>query len=110
MQTKKEKDVLIISIEKEVVQEDVDLLQKKLLEFLDGGTLKVVLDMSQCSYITSMGLSAIFHVKKKFNEKSGDIKIARINTLIKNLFALTNLNKTIDIFNTLEEAVNAFQS
>ena len=108
MQIIKQKDVLIFALEKEVVQEDVDLLQKKLIELLDAGNLKVVLDMSQCSYITSMGLSAIFHVKKRFNEKGGDIKIARINTLIKNLFSLTNLNKTIDIFNTLEEAVNAF--
>ncbi len=109
MQTIIQKDVLIFSLEKEVVQEDVDILQKKLVEFLDSGEFKIVLDMSQCSYITSMGLSTIFHVKKKFNEKGGDIKIARINTLIRNLFSLTNLNKTIDIFNTLEEAVNAFQ-
>jgi anti-anti-sigma factor len=109
MQTRTEKDVLIISIENEVAQEDTDVLQKKLLEFLEAGTLKIVLDMSQCGYINSMGLSTILHIKIKFNEKGGDIKIARINTLIKNLFELTNLNKIIDIFETVEEGVSAFQ-
>ena len=108
MQTKMQNGVMIFSLEKEVVQEDVDVLQQRLMEILDNGNTKIVLDMSECSYITSMGLSTIFHAKKKFNEKNGDIKIARINTLIKNLFSLTNLNKTIDIFETLDEAVNAF--
>jgi anti-sigma B factor antagonist len=108
MLIKKEKDVLIFSLEKEVVQEDVDVLQKKLLETLDEGGLKVVLDMSKCNYITSMGLSAIFHVKRKFNEKGGDIRIACINTLIKNLFSLTNLNKTISIYDSLEDATKEF--
>jgi anti-sigma B factor antagonist len=103
-----EKDVLIFSLEEEVVQEDVELLQKKLLDLLAEGHLKVVLDMAQCSYITSMGLSAIFHAKKRYNEKGGDIRIARVNSLIRNLLTLTNLNKTIRSFETLNEAIQSF--
>ena len=100
--------VIIITIESEIMQEDVEGLKNALIELLEKGHQKVVLDMSGCEYITSMGLSAIFGAKKRFSSAGGDIKIAGINKLIRNLFELTNLTKKISIFDQIEDAVKSF--
>ncbi|MFH0920151.1 MAG: STAS domain-containing protein [Fibrobacterota bacterium] len=107
-ETKAIKKVTVVYIPKEIMQEDVPELRTVLSGVLASGCKGVVLDMTSCPYITSTGLSAIFHEKKRFVEAGGDIKIASINALIQNLLDLTNLAKAIEIFNQVQEAVDSF--
>jgi anti-sigma B factor antagonist len=108
MLTREIDNVVIITVEKEIMQEDVETMQHDFEYLILEKHYNIVIDFAQCNYITSMGLSVIFHAKKKMTENGGDIRIARINTLIKNLFEMTNLNKTINIYGTVEEAVQSF--
>lgn len=98
----------VVKLDREVMPEDVELLQKTLLDALAAGTRNVVVDLEACSYITSMGISAIFHVKKRYNEKSGDLRLANANRLIRNLFEMTNLAKAIGLYDSVALAVNSF--
>ncbi|MBL8026399.1 MAG: STAS domain-containing protein [Fibrobacteres bacterium] len=101
-------NVVVVTVEKEIMQEDVETVQQTLNNLLLEKNINVVLDFAQCNYLTSMGLSVIFHAKKKMAEHGGDIRIARINTLITNLLEMTNLNKAMSIYGTVEEAVQSF--
>lgn len=107
---REENGVTVVVVEGGIVQEGVEDFKKLLLDLLDRGKLKLVLDMEKCGYVTSMSLAAIFTSKKRFKESGGDIRIARINRLIRNLFELTNLRRAADIFETVEEAVRSFSA
>ena len=108
IKTREVGDVLVAVIEGGILQENVDDFQNKLHSMCDKGWTKVVLDMEQCNYITSMCLAVISNAKKKFIAANGDIKIANVNRLIKNLFDITNLKKKIEILDSVENAVKSF--
>jgi anti-anti-sigma factor len=108
MQLREIDGVVVITVEKEIMQEDVESMQQSFESLRLEKHFNIVMDFALCNYITSMGLSVIFHAKKKMVENGGDIRIARINTLIKNLFEMTNLNKAMNIYGTVEEAVHSY--
>ncbi len=101
--------ITIVSVERDIMQEHLESLQNLFESFINEKKVGVVLDFSQCNYITSMGLSIIFHAKRKLSEQGGDIKITGVNPLITNLLEMTNLNKTINSYNTIDEAVQSFK-
>ena len=47
-------------------------------------------------------------VKKKVNELSGDLKIARVNKLVRNLLETTSLIKKIETYDDIDSAVKSF--
>ena len=106
---REENGVAVVLINGGLVQENLDEFKKFMTDLFDKGSLNVVLDMGKCSYVTSMVLAAVFGFKKKFNDAGGDVRIACINRLIRNLFQLTNLQMAADIFETVEEGVRSFQ-
>jgi len=106
---KEQNGVAVVLINGGFIQENLDEFKKFMTDLFDKGSLNVVLDMGKCGYVTSMGLAAIFTFKKSFREAGGDIRIACINRLIRNLFQLTNLQMAADIFETVEEGVRSFQ-
>ncbi len=95
-------------IEGNVMQENVDVFKNRLNDLIDNGKIKIVLNFKAASYISSLCLSVIISAKNRLSTLNGDIKIIQANQLISNLFEITNLNKKLEIHNTLEEASSAF--
>lgn len=101
-------DVTVVFIDGNVLQENVPILRVKLLELIEEGKVKVVLDMVASNYISSMCLATIVDVKKKVNELGGDLKLARVNKLVRNLLETTSLIKKVETFEDVEAAVKSF--
>ncbi|MFH0919672.1 MAG: STAS domain-containing protein [Fibrobacterota bacterium] len=102
------KDVSVLSIEGGLMQEAADNFLLALIGLLDNGKVRAIVDFRDCSYITSPNLSALFQYKKMFVEKGGDIKVACINSAIRSLFEKTNLDKIIEVFESIDSAVGSF--
>jgi anti-anti-sigma factor len=101
-------DVTVVFIDGNVLQENVPIFRVKLLELVEEGKVKVVLDMVASNYISSMCLATIVDVKKKVNELGGDLKLARVNKLVRNLLETTSLIKKVETFEDVESAVKSF--
>jgi len=106
--TRDEGEITILSVSGGLLQESVDRFQKTINELYEKGRVKLVLDMEFCNYITSMSLAVIFHSRKKFLAQGGNIKVAKMNALIKKLFEMTNVKKTIEVFDTVENAIDSY--
>lgn len=105
----REYDSLVeLVIEGNIMQENVDVFKNRLHDLIDNGKIKIVLNLEATSYISSLCLSVIVSVKNRLSILNGDIKIIQANRLITNLFEITNLNKKLEMHNTLEEASAAF--
>jgi anti-anti-sigma factor len=103
-------DVSVVSIDGNVLQEHVSVFRKTLLDLVEEGKIKIVLDMMSSNYISSLCLATIADVKKMVKDLGGDLKLSRINKLVQNLLDTTNLVKKVETFDDVNAAVKSFAS
>jgi anti-anti-sigma factor len=102
-------DIAILALEGNIMQEDVTMMRNRLDDLIHSGKTKVVLDMNGVNYLSSMCLAVIIDMKTKLVAQRGDLKLGRVNQLIKNLFEMTKLIKKIEIYDSLPDACQAFK-
>lgn len=69
------------------------------------GQKNVLLNLSKVSFMDSSGLSVILFCKRTCEEGGGTFGAYGLQNYVNNLVNLTNLNKTVDIFQNESEAV-----
>ncbi len=80
--------------------------RQRLDEVIDGGAAHIVLDMSQVKYIDSSGLGTVVSVFKRM--PTGTFLVAGLRPNVRTLFQITRLDKYINLYATVDEAVAAF--
>lgn len=110
IQTKEMRGISVVTVNGNVFQENVAGFKKALLDLVDKGQVKIVLDLLLSIYISSLCLATIVDIKKKAIERGGDLKLARISKLAQNLLEATNLVRKIETFADVDEAVKSFGS
>lgn len=100
--------VVEIILEGNVLQENVDVVRNRFFDLIENGKFNMVLNMAESNYVSSLCLAVIVDVKNRLVQEHGDLKIAKVNRLIRNLLEITNLIKKIDVFESVEEAIAAF--
>jgi len=101
--------VVEMVIEGNVLQENVEMLKSRLHDLIDNGKVKIVLNMGQSNYVSSLCLAVIVDIKKQLSEHEGDLRIANVNRLVKNLMEITNLVKKFQLFENVDDAVRSFE-
>lgn len=86
---------------------EAEYFQDILNREIAGGTRKLVIDLSYCSYIDSVFLGAIIVSLRKLVALNGDIKLVKPSLPEINLFLLHSL-RIFSIYNTKNEALNSF--
>ena len=62
-----------------------------------------------CRYVDSSGLGAIVSRIADLRAGGGDVRVAGANDHVTGLFRLTNLDKIISLFDSVDEAEHSFQ-
>ena len=101
--------VVVMSVDGSILQDNIALFQNRLSELMENGQIRIVIDMHGSTYISSMGLAAIIEAKLQLERKNGDIRLACVNTLIRNLLETTQLIKKLSVFDSIEDAVKSFE-
>lgn len=70
--------------------------------------LKLLIDMAGTDFVDSSGCLALLVSQKTVRANSGDLKIARPNRQAMNVFQLTELDKILEIHDSIEGAVDSF--
>jgi anti-anti-sigma factor len=103
------KTVSVIAIEGSVLQENVAIFQSRLNNLIENERAKIVVNMGKTQYISSMCLATIVDAKERAGKINGDLRIASPNSIVRNLLEITNLEKRIQIYDSVEEAVGSFE-
>lgn len=101
--------VSVVALEGNIMQDDVAMFRNRIEDLVHGGKKKVVIDMSRVSYLSSMCLAVIIDAKNRLSSQDGDLKLAAVNQLIKNLFEMTRLSRKIEIYDSVDGAIAAFK-
>lgn len=70
---------------------------------------KVVIDLKGLQFTDSSGLGAFLSCLKKLNSKGGDLKLCGVEKQVRAIFELVRMDRILEIVETREEAVRAFQ-
>jgi anti-anti-sigma factor len=82
-----------------------EAIKSSVAGFVSQGQKNIVLNLSKVSFMDSSGLSVILFCKRACDEAGGTFGAFGLQNYVNNLINLTNLNKTIDIYNSESEAV-----
>ncbi len=72
------------------------------------GFVNIVADFRNLRYVNSTGLGILLHFSKTARERSGSFKIANVNDNVYEIIEIIGANTLLDIYDNIEEAVNAF--
>jgi anti-sigma B factor antagonist len=83
-------------------------LRQAIAGFVDRGYQKLLLDLSDVTYLNSSGIGVLVSAHATYTRRGWQIKVAGLGASIKNIFVITKLTLVFDVFDTREEAIKSF--
>ncbi len=105
---KKQGDVCIVDVEGQLIVGNRQELKQKVLDELEGGARRFLIDFSNTGYIDSSGLGVLVSLSKKIREQGGELRLANLNEDLRTLFELTKLDTLFQIADTRQRALESF--
>ena len=81
--------------------------EKELARLIDEGNINFVIDLAGLDYISSSGLRSILVTAKKLKGKNGQILLASLQAVVKEVFEISGFSAIIPIHESVEEAMAA---
>jgi len=104
---KKIGDLLVVTpLEKRLDASSAVDFKGKIVDWINAGNNRIVLDLSQVDFVDSSGLGVIVSCLKTLGG-SGDLMICGIKETVMSLFQLTRMNRVFQIFPSQAEALKA---
>jgi len=89
-----------------ILLDDNEQLKEAFTALLDEGNKNIILDLSKTTYISSIVLASFVFMLKRAKEAGGNLILCSINDKVKEVLAMTNLDKVFDITTDRQEAIN----
>jgi anti-sigma B factor antagonist len=107
-QVHKSGDVTLVDVDGQLIVGNRQELKQRVLEELEQGERKFVVDFSNTGYIDSSGLGVLVSLSKKIRELGGELRLSSLNEDLRTLFELTKLDTLFKIADTRDEALQGF--
>ncbi len=104
-QVEKVNEVLVVDVEGQLIVGNRQELKQKVLEELEKGERKFVVDFEKTGYIDSSGLGVLVSLSKKIREQGGELRLANLNEDLRTLFELTKLDTLFHIADSRDAAL-----
>jgi anti-sigma B factor antagonist len=107
IQDKKIGNILIVKPSEKRIDASVATdFKGKMIDWINTGEKRIILNLAEVDFIDSSGLGAIVSSLKAIGN-NGDLVICGISDTVTTLFSLTRMNRVFQIFSTEEEALKA---
>ncbi len=89
---RKDGDTCVVAVEGQLIVGNRQELKQRVLDELERGERKFLVDFSHTGYIDSSGLGVLVSLSKRIRELNGDLRLSNLNDDLKTLFELTKLD------------------
>lgn len=89
---------------------DTEKLHAALVDFLEQGIRRVIIDLHRLNYLNSTGIGAIIRAHSTARKNNGDVRLTGLSDNVQSLLAITRLIDVFDVYDTLPEAVKSFDN
>jgi anti-anti-sigma factor len=103
-QEHRDNDILTIAVKGSLNANTSPTLEKRLLDLLDAGERRLLLDFTSLDYISSAGLRAIQVVARRLGGNRGKLVLAGPSKSVRQVFAVSGLGFLVQMTETIEEA------
>jgi anti-sigma B factor antagonist len=100
--------IVVVEVDGQLIVGNRQELKQRVLDALDAGDRKFLIDFTRTGYIDSSGLGVLVSLSKKIRDEGGDLRLAGLNEDLKTLFELTKLDTLFAIADSAEQALTAF--
>ena len=73
-----------------------------------GKNSRMIFDLSETEYISSSGLRVFLATLKMLNKKNGEMRLASLQPVIRNILDISGLSNIFSIHHNLKEAMDSF--
>jgi anti-sigma B factor antagonist len=101
-------EVTLVEVEGQLIVGNRQELKQQVLDRLDKGDRKFVIDFANTGYIDSSGLGVLVSLSKKIREQGGELRLSSLNEDLRTLFELTKLDTLFRIADTKDKALEGF--
>ena len=105
-----ENQTQVVAVRGEIHVTTAGEFSRRFHEILGRGRSRVVLDLSDTTFIDSTGLSVLLNCLRRINRNRGRLTIVCSNPTVLRLFHVTRLESTFDIVPTRDEALARMQA
>jgi len=88
---------------------EADEFKQRLIENIENGYKKIVVDLTDCEFIDSTFLGAPVISLKKVTSLGGDLRLVGFQPAVHSMFELTRMYRVFETFNTKEDAILSFK-
>lgn len=101
-------DVTVIELHGDFTAESTKPFEDAVREVIEKGISGIVLDMTNISFIDSISLEQLLWLRDYCNQELLQLKIAGLDETCAKILYVTRLEKKIDTYEELSEAVKSF--
>jgi len=93
--------------EKILEEKDIKALQDSIMPIIESasGRINLILDFGNVRFLSSAVLGLLIRISKRIYEYDGQLRLCNINPKIYEIFKITRLTKTFDIYENIEGAI-----
>lgn len=92
--------------EKILEEQDIKALAESIMSVIEQAErINLILDFGNVRFLSSAVLGLLIRVSKRIYERDGQLVLCNINPKIYEIFKITRLTKTFDIYNSIESAM-----
>lgn len=85
-------------------------LKSELVLIAGGGEKNIILDLSNCRYCDSSGLSAILVANRLCKNANGTFALSGLQTAVERLITISQLDTVLNITSTIDEAIKSIDT
>ncbi len=98
-------DVRIVGLRGRLDASTTPPIEQRIAGLLDQGEKRLVFDLSELTYISSLGLRVLIVVAKSMQRTGGKLALAGLSDHIHEIFKIAGFTTVFSIYPNLEEAV-----
>ena len=103
-------DVLVFKLKAKFMGgPECDDAKQTLLDFMNRGYKRVVMDFSELDWTNSAGIGAIISCYHTLRRNEGELKFASPTPKVEFYLNITKLNQVFEVYSSVDEAVESFQ-
>ncbi|MFH0772534.1 MAG: STAS domain-containing protein [Candidatus Omnitrophota bacterium] len=95
-------------LKQEITMHEIEEVKKELSEIIENESKDLLLSFKKLEFISSLVLAALVYVLKEVRKNNGKLKFCELKDKVKEVFAVTDLDKVFDIYPTENEALAKF--
>ena len=97
--------VLVVEVDGQLIVGNRQELKQKVLDALEAGSRKFLIDFTKTGYIDSSGLGLLVAARNSVDKNNGKLHLCGLPPQVKKTFDQTNLTNYFSIFATEQDAL-----